>query len=77
MKKVLFALVFFCGCATSPINDDVVIKSFNNRISDLEEKMLQLVNTTTPTVKNLPINNRGLTESQKDFIRVIMDYLGR
>ena len=75
MKKIIFTLLFFCGCATSPINDGVVIKSFNDRITNLEEKIHQPVSPTTSAVKNLPINNRGLTESQKDFIRVIMDYL--
>ncbi len=72
MNKIfLFGLIFLTGCA-SPLSDTTVVNLLNNRISNLEQKL----QTNPPGVNNLPDRSGNLTEAQKEFIRVMMDYLG-
>jgi hypothetical protein len=72
MKQfMIVGLIFLTDCA-SPFSDTTVVSLLNNRIANLEQKL----QTNPPGVKNLPDRSGNLTEAQKEFIRVMMDYLG-
>ena len=72
VKRLLIGLFFISGlsgCATSPMDDNSVVMAFNDRLTNIEKKL----HTEAPSMQKF--GNGELTEGQKEFIRVMMDYL--
>ena len=70
MKIAIICLcLLVSGCATAPLNDPYVVRAFNDRISKVEEALK--VNDKKPVERS----NEHLTESQKEFMLIMMDYL--
>jgi len=83
MKKYIVATSLLLSGCVSPMNDTTIVSLINNRLTNLEQK----INTNPPGVKKYKEyesingdegrdNSGELTEKQKDFIKLMMDYLG-
>jgi len=73
--KVAFAclMLLVAGCATTPTQDIYVVKAMSDRIARVEEAL------KVDQEKKATRANRYegyLTEEQKEFIRLMMDYFG-